>query len=58
MVTILAFLYSLWVIKTGTGDMKTFLLGIGLFIFGLLLYPFIMKSTLKVREKVKQPNHA
>ncbi|AIE60241.1 Putative arginine/ornithine antiporter [Bacillus methanolicus MGA3] len=57
-VTILAFLYSLWVIKTGTGDMKTFLLGIGLFIFGLLLYPFIMKSTLKVREKVKQPNHA
>lgn len=51
--TILALFYSLWVIKTGTGDMKTFLLGIGLFIFGLLLYPLIMKNTPKVSEKKK-----
>jgi arginine:ornithine antiporter/lysine permease len=43
-ITILALLYSLWVIKTGTADMKTFLLGIGLFVVGLLLYPFVMKS--------------
>ncbi|MBO9128814.1 amino acid permease [Bacillus sp. 165] len=44
-VTTLALLYSIWVIKTGTSDLKTFLLGIGLFILGLLLYPFIMKKT-------------
>jgi arginine:ornithine antiporter / lysine permease len=52
-ITILALVYSLWVIKTGTGDMKTFLLGIGLFIFGLLLYPIIMKNTPKVSENHK-----
>ncbi|RFU60111.1 amino acid permease [Bacillus sp. V59.32b] len=43
-VTILALIYSLWVIKTGTSDMTTFLLGIGLFVIGLLLYPFLMKK--------------
>ncbi|WP_028400081.1 amino acid permease [Ectobacillus panaciterrae] len=44
-VTILALIYSVWVIKTGTADMKTFLLGIGLFALGLVLYPFIMKNS-------------
>ncbi|MGE8204868.1 amino acid permease [Heyndrickxia sp. NPDC080065] len=44
MITALALLYSLWVIKTGTADMKTFLLGIGLYVLGLVLYPFIMRG--------------
>jgi arginine:ornithine antiporter/lysine permease len=44
-VTALALIYSIWVIKTGTADMKTFLLGIGLFVVGLVLYPFIMKGS-------------
>jgi arginine:ornithine antiporter/lysine permease len=43
-ITILALIYSVWVIKTGTADLKTFLLGIGLFVLGLVLYPFIMKK--------------
>ncbi|MGG2067173.1 MULTISPECIES: amino acid permease [unclassified Bacillus (in: firmicutes)] len=44
-VTVLALIYSIWVIKTGTADMKTFFLGIGLFVIGLIIYPFIMKNT-------------
>jgi arginine:ornithine antiporter / lysine permease len=43
-ITALALIYSIWVIKTGTADMKTFLLGIGLFVVGLILYPFIMRE--------------
>ena len=39
----LALIYSLWVIKTGTVDLKTFFLGIGLFVIGLLLYPILMR---------------
>ena len=41
-ITILALIYSLWVIKTGTADLQTFFLGIGLFVLGLLLYPILM----------------
>lgn len=44
-ITILAFLYSIWVIKTGTADLKTFFLGIGLFVLGLILYPILMKNS-------------
>lgn len=44
-ITVLAFVYSIWVIKTGTDDMKTFLLGIGLFVIGLILYPMIMRNS-------------
>ena len=43
-ITGLALVYSLWVIKTGTADLKTFFLGIGLFVIGLLLYPIVMKK--------------
>ena len=46
-ITVLALIYSIWVIKTGTSDMKTFLLGIGLFVVGLIIYPFIMKNTIE-----------
>lgn len=43
-ITVLALIYSLWVIKTGTADLQTFFLGIGLFVLGLLLYPILMKK--------------
>jgi arginine:ornithine antiporter/lysine permease len=43
-ITILALIYSVWVVKTGTADLKTFLLGIGLFVLGLVLYTFIMRK--------------
>ncbi|MFJ7976160.1 amino acid permease [Peribacillus sp. NPDC096379] len=43
-ITALALVYSIWVIKTGTANMFTFMLGIGLFVIGLLLYPFVMKK--------------
>ncbi|MGE8079444.1 amino acid permease [Peribacillus loiseleuriae] len=43
-ITAFALAYSIWVIKTGTADMFTFMLGIGLFVVGLLLYPFVMKK--------------
>ena len=44
-ITTLAFIYSIWVIKTGTADLKTFFLGIGLFVLGLILYPILMKNS-------------
>lgn len=50
-ITVLALIYSLWVIKTGTADMKTFLLGIGLFVVGLILYPFVMRKSNGLKEK-------
>ncbi|MED1471016.1 amino acid permease [Bacillus salipaludis] len=56
-ITVLALFYSLWVIKTGTADMKTFFLGIGLFVVGLVLYPFVMKKQ-NVMEKVKETKAA
>ncbi|WHY93904.1 amino acid permease [Neobacillus cucumis] len=56
-ITVLALVYSLWVIKTGTADMKTFFLGIGLFVAGLVLYPFVMKKR-NVMEKVKETKAA
>ncbi|WP_416826654.1 amino acid permease [Ectobacillus polymachus] len=43
----IALIYSLWVIKSGTSDLKTFMLGIGLFLIGLLFYPFIMRNQTK-----------
>lgn len=43
-IVVIALVYSIWVIKTGTADLKTFMLGIGLFVIGLLFYPIIMRS--------------
>jgi arginine:ornithine antiporter / lysine permease len=54
-ITILALIYSVWVIKTGTADLKTFLLGVGLFVLGLVLYPFIMKKPFN-NEQVESKN--
>lgn len=40
-IAMLALIYSLWVIISGVADLKTFLLGIGLFIAGIALYPIL-----------------
>ncbi|RLQ96601.1 amino acid permease [Falsibacillus albus] len=39
----LATFYSLWVIKAGTADLKTFLFGVALLVFGIIFYPFVPK---------------
>jgi arginine:ornithine antiporter/lysine permease len=44
LIACLAIIYSLWVIATGTADMTTFGLGIGLFLAGAFIYPFVVKS--------------
>ncbi|MFD0048986.1 amino acid permease [Actinomycetes bacterium NPDC127524] len=44
LITVLALIYSLWVIKSGTANLETFRLGIGLFVFGLILYPVLMRK--------------
>lgn len=53
-VTVLALIYSIWVIKTGTADLKTFFLGIGLFVIGLILYPIIMKNGNVIKYDTKK----
>jgi len=40
-IAFLAAAFSLWVIKTGTSDMKTLLFGLGLYAVGFLLYPLM-----------------
>jgi arginine:ornithine antiporter/lysine permease len=52
-ITVLALVYSIWVIKTGTADMRTFLLGIGLFVVGLLLYPIIMRNPQPIKKEAE-----
>jgi arginine:ornithine antiporter/lysine permease len=42
-ISILATVYSIYVIIAGTSNMKTFLLGIALYAVGILLYPLLMK---------------
>lgn len=48
-VALLALVYSIWVIKSGTADMKTFILGIGLFASGFVVYPFMVVKKSKER---------
>lgn len=48
LIAIIALVYSIWIIKTGTADLRTFGLGIGLFLAGFIIYPFITK---KPRQK-------
>ncbi|MGE7120245.1 amino acid permease [Peribacillus sp. NPDC046944] len=43
-ITFLALIYSIWVIKTGTADMETFMLGIYLYVLGFVLYPLWMRK--------------
>ncbi|AKO91796.1 amino acid permease [Priestia filamentosa] len=40
----LAFIYAAWVIISGTADMKTFSLGIGLFLIGIVFYPLVKRK--------------
>ncbi len=44
LIAILACAYSVFVIVTGTADLTTFILGIGLFFVGLIVYPFVNKK--------------
>lgn len=41
-ISVLATVYSIYVIISGTSNMKTFLLGVGLYVFGIILYPLLM----------------
>jgi arginine:ornithine antiporter/lysine permease len=41
LIAVLALIYSIWVIKSGIADLKTFSLGIGLFIAGIIIYPVV-----------------
>jgi arginine:ornithine antiporter/lysine permease len=43
-ISILATIYAVYVIIAGTSNMKTFLMGLGLYAFGVILFPFIMRS--------------
>lgn len=43
-IAFLAFVYSVWVVKAGTSDLKTFLFGIGLLVVGIVFYPFVNKA--------------
>ncbi|TCP54517.1 lysine:proton symporter (APA family) [Tumebacillus sp. BK434] len=45
LIAFFATVYSAWVIYAGTSDMKTFLLGVGMLLTGLIFYPFVKKST-------------
>lgn len=46
----LATLYSAWVIKAGTADLKTFMLGVAFLVAGVVFYPSVNKAR-KEREK-------
>ncbi|MDG2784194.1 hypothetical protein P7M26_24655, partial [Vibrio parahaemolyticus] len=50
-VAVIALCYALWVIKTGAADIKTFLLGIGLFVIGFAFYPLMNRDQKKNNEK-------
>lgn len=43
-VAALAAIYSLWVIKAGTADLKTFSLGVGLLVVGIVFYPWVLRG--------------
>ncbi len=42
---LLALIYSAWVIKSGTSDVKTFILGVGLFLVGFAIYPLFQQKS-------------
>ncbi|MGC4377093.1 amino acid permease [Fictibacillus sp. Mic-4] len=46
-ISIAATIYSAWVIKAGTADLKTFLFGIGMLACGIIFYPIVRKSARK-----------
>lgn len=50
-VAVIALCYALWVIKTGASDIKTFLLGIGLFVIGFAFYPLMNRDQKKITKR-------
>ena len=54
-----ATIYSVWVIISGTSDLKTFILGIVLLLSGIFFYRPLMKNVQKIRQKKNYylPNH-
>ncbi|MGZ4163969.1 MAG: amino acid permease, partial [Tumebacillaceae bacterium] len=58
-IALLGTLYSAWVIKAGTSDMKTFLLGVLMLVAGVVFFPFVYKwrsrmDRMSVHETVKK----
>jgi arginine:ornithine antiporter/lysine permease len=43
-IAVLATVYSLWVVKAGSADLKTFLLGVAMLVSGLVFFPLVPKS--------------
>lgn len=52
-VSVLATIYSFYVIIAGTSNMKTFLLGVGLYMLGIILFPLLMRSKESLMENRK-----
>lgn len=44
LIGLIATFYSLWVIKAGTADLKTFLFGVALIAVGLVFFPWVLKA--------------
>ncbi|WCK56271.1 amino acid permease [Aneurinibacillus sp. Ricciae_BoGa-3] len=55
-IAVLGTAYAIYVIKAGMSDMKTFLLGVGLYVVGIILYPFmkIPKTSMTKTEQQLQ----
>lgn len=53
-IALLATVYSIWLVKAGTADMKTFLLGVALLASSLLFYPLLLKQQSEHKTKQKQ----
>jgi arginine:ornithine antiporter / lysine permease len=48
---VLAALYSVYIIKMGASDPKTFLLGVGLFLTGILFWPLVRKKASSSKQQ-------
>lgn len=57
-VAVIALCYALWVIKTGAADIKTFLLGIGLFVIGFAFYPLMNRDEKNNEKKTGKLHNA
>jgi arginine:ornithine antiporter / lysine permease len=43
-IAVLGAVYSVWIIRAGTADMRTFLLGVALLLVGFIFYPYVKKT--------------
>jgi arginine:ornithine antiporter/lysine permease len=53
----LATTYSIYVIRAGTSDMKTFLFGVGLLAAGIVFFPLVHKESRQQFENYSAPTH-